>query len=104
MMTITPAAADVIRDWLRRSTVPDPVVCLTQVSDTLADPKQLYPAIYPRSRFLWFFTTMVGGFRFASPLFNPSYARQALKTGVLDVGERGLVLKDAHGRVVMPWR
>jgi hypothetical protein len=69
MMPITPAAADVIRDWL-------------QVSDTLADRKQLYPAIYPRSRFLWFFTTRVGGFRFASPLFDPSYARQ----------------------VVMPWR
>ena len=126
-MTITPAATEMIRDRLRRSTLLDPVVCLVQSCETPAAvseamsrgvskkdlakvaevelekvPKYLYPEIYPRSHFLWFFTTRIGGFPFASPLFHPPYARSALKRGVLDVAERGLVLKDSDGTVAMP--
>jgi hypothetical protein len=125
-MTITPAAADMIRDWLRHSAVADPVVCLIQVSNTppeilealkrgasrkeieqiavaalAKEPKYLYPGIYPRSNYLWLFRT-VGGFRFAPFFAHPAHARYAMKRGVLDVGERGLVLKDADGTVVLP--
>jgi hypothetical protein len=126
-MTITPAAAEMIRDQLRRSEIANPVVCLVQTSNTppeivealkrgatrkeieqitltalAKEPKYVYPAIYPRSHFLWIFTTTIGGFPFASPLFHPPYARRAMKRGVLDVAERGLVLKDADGTVVLP--
>ena len=125
-MTITPAAADMIRDWLRRSEIRNPVVCLVQACATPPEvtqalkrgaspkeieqisiealakvPKYVYPAIYPRSRFLWIITT-IGGFRFAPRFAHPSYARPAMKRGVLDVAERGLVLKDADGTVVLP--
>jgi hypothetical protein len=126
-MTITSAAADQIRDWLRRAGLANPVVCLIQVSNSppeieealksgasrkeiaqiapaalAKEPRYLYPGIYPRSRFLWIFTTMIEGFRFASPLMHPPYARRALRTGLLDVAERGLVLRDADGTVVLP--
>ena len=128
MMTITGAAADTIRNALRRSGVGDPVVQLVEgstetppevdqaikrgasrgeishiwrrASETM--PIYLYPLVYPRSNFLWVFTTKIGGFRFASSLFYPRKARPALKRGVLDVAERGLVLKDADGTVVLP--
>ena len=126
-MTITTAAATLIRDHLRRSTVPYPVVCLGQVSNTPAEvtearrqgvkkkklqeiawrsltsePKYLYPLIYPRSHFLWIFTTTIQGITFASLIFHPGEAREAMKRGQLDVAERGLVLKDADGTVVLP--
>ena|SRR6266850_5335873 len=126
-MTITPAAAQMIRDRLRRSEIANPVVCLVQMSNTppevvqalerkasrkeleqialaalAKEPKYVYPAIYPRSHFLWIFTTTIGGFPFASSLAHPPYARRAMKRGVLDVAERGLVLKDADGTVVLP--
>src|SRR5688572_18713923 len=114
-MTITTAAAEMIRDALTGTSVPHPVVCLLQVSDVPAEideaikrgatqteirelaskvlgnePKYLYPGIYPRSRFLWIFTTMIDGFRFASPFMHPPSARCAMKYGLLDVAKRGL--------------
>ena len=127
-MTVTAAAAEVIRDWLRASKLNSPVVCLVQTSNTppeivealkrgaplkeirqmapaalAKEPKYLVPAVYPRSHFLWIFTTMIAGFRFASPLFHPPHARRAMKRGLLDVASsRGLVLKDADGTVVLP--
>ena len=125
-MTITTAAVDVIRDWLKGSPVADPVVCLVQASDTPREitealkrevdrkeleqisltslakvPKYLYPAIYPRSHFLWIYVN-IHGFRFAPLFAHPRHARAAMKTGTLDVADRGLVLKDADGRVVLP--
>ena len=126
-MTITTAAAEIIREQLRRSPLRDPVVCLVQSCNTPPEiqqalergasrkeieqiseaalakvPKYLYPAIYRRSQFLWILTTKIGGFPFARPFAHPPYARQAMKNGVLDVAERGLVLRDANGTVVMP--
>src|ERR1041385_2691064 len=125
-MTITPRAADMIRDYLRRSEIADPVVCLVQTCTTPPEvtqalkrgatrkeieqitltalakaPKYVYPAIYPRSHFLWIFTTTIAGFPFASPFVHPAYARRALRSGVLDIAEHGLVLKDADGSVVL---
>lgn len=116
-----------IREWLRRSVIVHPTVCLIQASDTpreieqainrgasrteieeiflkesVKETKYLYPAVYPRSHFLWVFTTTIDGFRFASPFFHPPYARRAMRKGVLDVAEQGLILKDADGKVVLP--
>ena len=68
----------------------------------MKETKYLYPAVYPRSHFLWVFTTTIDGFRFASPFFHPPYARRAMRKGVLDVAEQGLILKDADGKVVLP--
>jgi len=125
-MTITTGAADIVRDWLRSSTVANSVVCLVQASDTPSEirqalkqgvsrkeleqisktalakvPKYLYPAIYPRSHFLWIYTN-IGGFRFAPLFAHPPHARLAMKTGLLDVAARRLVLKDADGTIVLP--
>jgi hypothetical protein len=127
MMTITNAAAEVIREWLRASReLSHPVVYLGQASNTPAEVtealkrrasrkelqeitqrtrkselKCLYPLVYPSSHFIWL-TTAINGFRFASRLFYPSAVRRAMKNGVLDAAERGLVLKDADGTVVLP--
>ena len=125
-MTITAAASDMIRDWLRRAEVRSPVVCLVQGCDTPPEitealkhgakgrelerissaalatvPKYLYPAVYPRSHFLWLFAK-IGEFRFAPLFAHPSVARRAMKRGVLDVAEKGLVLRDADGTIVLP--
>ena len=125
-MTITTAASDMIRDRLREAEVRNPVVCLVEGSETPPEitealergaketelerislaalakvPKYLYPAIYPRSHFLWCFAR-IHGFRFAPLFAHPSFARRAMKTGILDVAEQGLVLKDADGMVVLP--
>jgi len=126
-MTITSAAADVIRRWLRASSeITRPVIYLGVASNTPAaveeaikggaaqeeiraitlrtmssEPRYLYPLVYPSSHFIWL-TSTINGFRFASHLFYPRHVRHALKTGVLDVAERGLVLKDANGTVVLP--
>ena len=127
MMRITSPAANVIREWLRCSAIAHPAVRLIQTSNAPPEirqaldrgahrkeieeiavrelakqPKYLYPGIYPRSDFLWIFTATIDGFRFASPFFHPPYARRAMRRGVLDVAERGLVLKDADGTVVLP--
>src|SRR5882724_5244463 len=105
-MTITTAAADVIRDWLRGAGIADPVVRLIQTSNTppeieqalkrgatlkeirqiapmalAKETKYLYPGIYSRSDFLWIFTMRIGGFRFASRFAYPSYARRAMNRG-----------------------
>jgi len=127
MMTITNAAADVIREWLRCSSgLARPVVYLGQGSNTPAEvaealkrgvdrkelqeitlrtmnseTRYLYPLVYPSSHFIWL-TTTVNGFRFASRLFYPPNVRQAMKSGVLDAAKRGLVLKNADGTVVLP--
>lgn len=125
-MRITPAAADMLRDLLRRSDIPHPVIYLVQASDTPPElaravkreaakaelryiaskvlpeqPRFLYPAIYPRSYFLWL-TKTIEAFPFAPSWFHPPAARCALKKGLLDVAERGLVLKDANGTIVLP--
>ena len=125
-MTITSAAAELIRKCLSASDTPNPVVCLVECSDTPKDiaeavqrephrkevlemalkvheagPRYVYPAIYTRSQVLWLFTT-IRGFRFAPLFFHPRHARRAMKRGLLDVAERGLVLRDADGTVVLP--
>ena len=127
MMTITNAAAEEIRRcWRRSADLSYPVIYLVQVSKTPRDvtdaiergasrkelqeisqkamksvPRYLFPAIYPGSRFIWL-TTTINGFRFASRLFYASPIRRAMGNGILDVAERGLVLKDADGTVVLP--
>ena len=126
-MTITAAAAEMIRGCLERSDISHPVVHLCQVSKSPdeieraiargADQKEireialrtietetryLYPAIFPRSHFLWFSTTMIAGFRFAYYFAQPAQVRSAMKRGALDVAERGLVLTDEDGTVVLP--
>jgi len=126
-MTITNAAAEVIRHWLSGSSdLSYPVIYLVQTSDTPPEvtealrrgvsrkelqeiaqrtmksvPRYVCPAIYPGSRFIWL-TTTIKGFRFASRLFYPPRVRRAMKNGVLDAAQRGLVLKDANGTVVLP--
>lgn len=126
-MTITQAAADVIREWLRSSSeVAHPVIYLGVASNTPAavsqalkrgvsrkeleeitlsamksEPKYLYPLVYPGSHFLRLAST-ISGFRFAARFFYPPHVRRAIKSGVLDAAERGLVLKDANGTVVLP--
>lgn len=126
-MTITAEAADLVRDALRTSPIAHPVVYLAQISNTpleldqavrrgagpaelreiasrtlASETRYLYPVIYPRSNFLWVFTTRIAGLCFAAAFFYPRSIRRALKTGVLDVAQRGLVLKDADGNVVVP--
>src|SRR5882762_8564064 len=127
MMTITNAAAEVIREWLRASSALSyPVIYLCQASDTpteitealkrgtsrkelqqiahrtlKSERKYLCPLVYPGSYFVWL-TTTINGFRFASRLFYTRAVRRAMKNGVLDAAERGLVLKDADGTVVLP--
>jgi len=127
-MTITTAAADLIRDHLRRLKVPNSVVCLGECANTPAHigeavrraphdkevlamaakafesgPRYLYPLIYPRAHFLWLFTT-IQGIRFAPAFAHSLHIRRAMKRGLLDVAEKGLVLKDANGTVVSPRR
>ena len=126
MMTITSAAAEFIRTCLSRSNVPNPVVCLVEFSDTPKDvaeavqrephrkevlemalkvheagPRYMHPAIYTRSHFLWLSTT-IQGFRFAPLFFHPPHARRAMKRGLLNIAERGLVLSDSDGTAVLP--
>jgi hypothetical protein len=126
-MTITSAAAAVIREFLRCSAdLAHPVVYLGQVSDTPEEvtealrrrasrkelkeialrtihskPRFLYPLVYPGSHFIWL-TTTIDGFRFASRFFYPRNVRRAMKNGILDAVDRGLVLRDANGTVVLP--
>ena len=126
-MTITDAAAEVIRHWWRGSSkLPYPVIYLVQASETPPEiteavkrgastkeleeiaqkalksvPRYVWPAVYPGSRFIWL-TSTINGFRFASCLFYPSPVRRAMKNGVLDAAKRGLVLRDAKGKVVLP--
>lgn len=127
MLTVTTAAADMIHRSLRTCALASPVVYLGQVSNTPteleeaikrgaspeaireaaprmleSEPRYLYPLIYPRSRFLWFFTTTVAGMRFASRYFYPPEARSALTAGTLDLAERGLILRDANGAILLP--
>jgi hypothetical protein len=127
VMTITNAAAEIIRRWLRGSSdLSYPVIYLVQASDTPPEvskalergisrkqlqeithtamktvPRYVCPAVYPGSHFIWL-TTTINGFRFASRFFYPPHVRRAMKNGVLDAAERGLVLKDADGEVVLP--
>jgi len=100
-MTITSAAAEMIRDFVQRSGVRNPVVYLGQASSSPSEPRQLYPLVYPSSRFLWL-TTTAEGIPFVARLLYPRDVRRAMKRGVLDVSGKGLVLKDANGTVVLP--
>ena len=126
-MTITNAAAEIIRCWLQGSSdLSYPVIYLVQASDTSPEvnealkrgvgrkelqelahkdmksmPRYVWPAVYPGSRFVWL-TSTINGFRFASRLFYPPRVRRAMKNGLLDAAERGLVLKAADGTVVLP--
>jgi len=127
VLTITPAAAAEIREWLRAcSGIVRPTVYLGVASKTPAEvtraiergatrkeleeihqrtmysePRYLYPLVYPSSHFIWL-TTTIGGFRFAATFFYPKHVRPAVKKGVLDAADRGLVLKDGNGAVVLP--
>ena len=125
MMTVTAAAAACIRESLRRSEIPIPVVVLVPAREYPKEVQHalnrglsqqevqcilsgvgpsrwyLYPFVYPRSRYLWL-TNRIDGIPF-SPLFACSpNIRRAMKRGVLDVAERGLVLKNVDGTVVSP--
>jgi hypothetical protein len=124
-MIITDAAAEVIREALRRTSVPKPVVYLIEatpdgdmppevasalrhraseksIRDALAKtvhlPRYLFPAIYDLTLSRWLFSRKIGGFLF----FCPPGLRGEMKRGTLDVAPRGLVLKDAKGAVVRP--
>ena len=124
MVTITPAAAEIIRRFIGLR-IHASTICLAEASDVStavaqavkrgasqieireiaakAPPERryLYPLVFPSSHFLWL-TTTINGFRFAARIFHPSNARQALRNGLLDAAERGLVLRDRDGRVVSP--
>ena len=126
-MTITDAAAEVIRNALRRSSVDRPVVYLIEatpdrdlppeVADAVRSganaesireliakaghmPRFLFPAIYPRTGFRWLFSRRIGEFLF----FCPPPLRGVMKGATLDVATRGLVLKDGNGTILMPKR
>ena len=125
-MTITPAAKAALSDLVRRSDVRRPVIHFVLGSDTpivlveaikrgagrreLRDlarsvlPKQrkyLHPVVWPSSRSLWL-SSSIDGFRFAPLFAQLPRAREAFRTGSLDVAERGMVLRDANGVVVLP--
>jgi hypothetical protein len=130
VLTITTAAAKVVRRWVEGSSLRLPVVHLTVARETpreinaaidrgatqqevqrlARDPTileswvwRLYPVVWPASRNLWMYSTTREGFRFAPRFRYPPRVRRALKTGVLDVAENGgLVLKDASGTIVLP--
>jgi hypothetical protein len=123
--TITDAAAEVTRNVLRRTSVPKPVVHLIEITkekdvpsevasafrvgaseestrDGVARlmqlPKLLIPAIYHQTPFRWLFSKKIDGLLF----FCPPGLRAEMSGATLDVAERGLVLKDAHGAIVRP--
>lgn len=66
--------------------------------DFLSRPRHLVPAIYPRSQFPRRYVVTLDGIPFVVP---PNLAKK-LSGGTLDVAERGLVVKNAAGDVVMP--
>ena len=66
--------------------------------ELLNRPRCLVPAIYPRGQFPKRYLITLDGIPFVVP---PNLAKK-LKGATLDVGERGLVLRNADGVVVMP--
>lgn len=128
--TITTAADQLIRAALNKSRVPDAAVYLLEASDEikvspqlgkaiidgadesrieglaraerpsdlLSRPRHLVPAIYPRSQFPKKYLVTLNGIPFIVP---PNLGKK-LRDGTLDVVERGLVIKNAAGEVVMP--
>jgi hypothetical protein len=129
--TVTAGAWELIRKALSRTQLPEPVIYLIEVSDeikvppdvaaaitggadestiralaqrsgSIADalkgPRRLMPAVYPRSQFPGRHLITKDGVVFAAP---PPLAKK-LDGGTVDLGERGLVLRDAAGVVVMP--
>lgn len=128
--TITTAADHLIRTALSKTRVEDPVVCLLEASEEIkvspqlgraiidgADPSRirelaqaerpsdlqrgrrvLVPAIYPRSQFPRRYLVTLAGIPF---VVSPNLAKK-LKGGTVDVAERGLLIRDAAGTVVMP--
>ena len=124
-MIITDAAAERIREALRRTSLRKPIVYLIEatpaenmppevanalrygandesIREGIAKathlPRFLFPALYHRTLFRWLFSKRIGGFLF----FCPPGLRGEMKRGTLDVAQRGLVLKDARGTVVRP--
>jgi len=128
--TITTAADHLIRAALSNTRVRDPAIYLLEASeevkvspelgkaivdgadesrikemakaelpdDFLSRPRHLVPAIYPRSQFPRRYVVTLDGIPFVVP---PNLAKK-LSGGTLDVAERGLVVKNAAGDVVMP--
>src|SRR5438067_364453 len=127
-LTITDAAAKVIRAELERCSIRKPAVYLLEARDGIPSPEELermgaseearreakeqaaryphltrgdfklLPCIYPRSRFLWLFLVELSGIVF----FFPPQLRKVASGGTLDIGCGALVLLDRAGRVVMP--
>ena len=124
-MIITDAAAEVIREVLRRTSVAKPVIYLIEatpdrdmplgVGNAFRDgasaesireglveagnlPRFLFPAIYHRTLFRWLFSRKIGEFLF----FCPPGLRGEMRHGTLDVAQRGLVLRDEYGAVLRP--
>jgi hypothetical protein len=126
-MVITAAAAHLIRDALRRSSIADPVVQLIQAGPArrvppesakallrgdrramrelmaeavseLAQPRHLVPGVYPRSQFPRIFLTKVSGFYFVCW----PHMRLAMRTATLDISNGELILMDKRGHVILP--
>ena len=131
-MEISEAAMTLIRERIRGSEVCDPVVYLVQctagkkvppelakailggapeatiremslrlMGDSQKEPLFLEPAVYPRKQLLRLFFKTISGIVF----FAPPGLRGLMKKGLLDVAvDRGLVLKDSNGHVLLPKR
>lgn len=127
-LTITDAAAKLVRGELERCAIRNAAVYLLEMRDGIPsrieldrmgasdaakhamadlamehpDAKRgdlkLVPCIYPRSRFLWLFLVELSGIVF----FFPPKLRRKVAGGKLDVGCGALVLLDRAGNIVMP--
>lgn len=127
-LTITDAAANLIRGELERCAIRRPAVYLLEMREgipskqelermgasddvrrAMADlaaqhpdakrgDRKLVPCIYPRARFLWLFLVELSGIVF----FFPPQLRKRVAGGKLDIGCGALVLLDRSGRIVMP--
>jgi hypothetical protein len=129
-LTITAAADALIRKALAETRVEGPVVYLIEVSppievpaelrkaiaedsdeakirklaedqfseNLLKGPRRLVPAIYPRTQFPKRFLTTVDGI----PFVVPPNLEKKLEGATLDIADRGLVLRNADGVVVLP--
>ena len=127
-LTITDAAAKLIRAELERCGVKKPAVYLLEVRDGIPSAEELermgasdsvrremkelaarhphgsrgnlrlVPCIYPRARFLGLFLVELSGIVF----FFPPQLRKQIAGGMVDVGCGALVLLDQAGQVVKP--
>lgn len=127
-LTVTEAAAELIRQQVRRSAIKRPAVWLLQVREGIPTQEELVqmqvsgdvrrtlkelvakqpgidqgrrkllPCIYPRLRSLGLFLVEISGIVF----FIPPSLRKKVSGGTLDIGQGGLVLFDRAGRIVIP--